>query len=89
MARVKKIEEPLEAPEVLAVEETVAPAETPAQKAKEAGAPDSITAFGVPAFKAMTFDHKEWYVYACDGRRVSSALTEDEAVRLVRGFGVK
>lgn len=86
MAKTKKTEEPLEAP-VLVTEETVAPVEAP--KAKEIGAPDKIEVTFKEAFKAITFDNLVWYVYAKDGRRLTGGITEDEAVRLVRGFGVR
>lgn len=60
-----------------------------APKAIPTEAPNKIDAWFGDAFKSVTFDHKVWYVYANDGRRISGAMTEDEAVRLVRGFGVK
>lgn len=87
MPRVKKIQEPLETPEVLVTPESPVEApEAPAPEVKEASAPDSVPAWFGEAFKSVTFDHKVWYVYASDGRRVSSAMSEDDAIRLVRGF---
>lgn len=77
MAKVVKKEAPKEVKE-----EVVAP-KAPKQ------APDSIDAWAGDAFKSVTFDHKEWYVYSKDGRRLTGPLSEDETIRLVRGFGVR
>ena len=51
--------------------------------------PDNIDAWAGDAFKSVTFDHLTWYVYSKDGRRLTGALSEDETIRLVRGFGVR
>lgn len=67
------------APKVVQEEQSKSPKE----------APDNIPAWAGDAFKSVTFDHKVWFVYAKDGRRLTGPMTEDETIRLVRGFGVK
>lgn len=91
VTKTMKTEEPVETQEVPATEEPVEAQEVPAteEPAEAQEAPDNVPAWAGDAFKSMTFDNKVWHVYAQDGRRISCAMTEDEAVRLVRGFGVR
>lgn len=82
----KKVIAPVE--EVVEVSK-VQPEAPVVKKESPKEAPDKIEVNFKEAFKAITFGNKEWFVYDNQGRRLTGGISEDEAVRLVRGFGVK